>query len=72
MVAIKSTMADIVRRAREKGMSVGEIAKLADRDPSTVWRWATSRTPNFVYDDGVARLVERVEALEAEQGTPVG
>lgn len=66
MLAIKSPIGGIVRRARSKGLSVAEIAELAGRNPSTVWRWGTNKTATFVFDEGVERLVVRVEGLEKE------
>lgn len=58
---------DLMRRAQALGMSHSEIAECTGRDRSTVWRWANGRCGRCLLDEGVGRLIARLEELERKE-----
>ncbi len=54
------TIQEILRLAGEQGLSEKDICDISGRKRITVWRWRTGRILSFDFDDGMRKLIERV------------
>lgn len=54
------TIQEILSLADKQGLSEKDICDISGRKRITVWRWRTGRVLSFDFDEGMRKLIERV------------